>query len=227
MRKQEYWKQEALGFARYYSAFWLLSPKACVSKFLNARTNTVMSLIGFAKNKVVLDVGCGNGIHLERLLTQSKRVVGMDISKEMLDAAENRLYGQGKSNYMFYLADAEKRFPFEDNKFDIVMSIGLLDYVTPSKVLLECRRVLKDDGLVIFTIPKRPSIFFFLRGSLGNVIRKMLLGLPSIANALTRNELSCLIEGCGLESLHVKPLWTTMWIAKAKKSVRQEVHSSE
>jgi len=218
MKNKVYWTDKALHFNKYYSNSGTFSIKAFVSKFLYCRTNAIMSLISPVCSKAMLDVGCGSGIHIKMALSRFKRVVGMDISGEMLINARKRLSGVERDKYELLLWDAEKNFPFKSNKFDVVISIGLLDYVNPKTVLLECKRVLNKDGFIIFTLPKRPSIFFFLRGYLGNLIRKNLLDLPHIENIANKKGLYSLIKECGFEPLCIKSVWTTMWVVKAKNS---------
>ena len=214
MKNKAYWISQPRSFDKHYFCPNNLN---LLSKFLHLRMSTVLSLTNPAHNKSLLDVGCGSGLYLAAAIPKFKKVVGMDISEAMLYGARQRLSAVAKNRYKLYLGDAEKKFPFKDGSFDAIISIGLLDYLNPKTVLLECKRVLSKDGFIIFTIPKKPSMFFFLRGTCGNFIRKKLLGLPPLENIVGKKSLYCLINECGLETLQVKSVWTTMWIVKAKK----------
>ena len=214
MKNKAYWIGQPKSFNKYYFSSNNLN---LLSKFLHIRMSAVLSLINPSANKSLLDVGCGSGMYLAATIPKFKNVVGMDISEAMLDDARKKLIAFAKNRYKIYLGDAEKRFPFKPNSFDIVLSIGLLDYANPKNVLLECKRVLSKNGFIVFTIPKKPSMFFFLRSAYGNFIRRKLLGLPPLENVVDKKSLYCLIDECGFEPLLVKSVWTTMWIVKAKK----------
>ncbi len=93
----------------------------------------------------VLDVGCGNG-WATRLMAQEAshgRVVGIDISDEMVDLARESAV---LSNMEFREASAE-RLPFAENEFTHVFSMESLYYYGDTlRALQEIRRVLKPGG---------------------------------------------------------------------------------
>lgn len=218
MKEQKYWKDQASSFSRYYSNFRSFNFKICISRFLNNRTNTLMSLIGSTKNKVILDVGSGSGVHMKMIAPQCQKIIGIDFSEQMLLEARKDLNKLARRNWKLQKANAQE-LPFSDKHFDVVICIGLLDYVTsPKQVLSECCRVLKEKGFIIFTIPKKPSFFFFLRTPAGNLIRRKILNLPPIDNIYNLKELDKLINAVGLYPYYTKPIWTTMWITKAQKA---------
>lgn len=74
------------------------------------------------------------------------RVVGVDVSQEMLKVARARAVGL--SNVTFEAADA-LRLPFEEASFDVaIISFGLRNLVDLTAGLREMRRVTKDGGQV-------------------------------------------------------------------------------
>ncbi len=93
------------------------------------------------ENSVILDSGCGNGREF-----LSKNVIGLDYSLNLLlDAKKKPSIGliRGNINYL----------PFKRKSFDIIMSIAVIHHLCTHerrlKCLLEMRRVLKDDGVVL------------------------------------------------------------------------------
>jgi len=91
----------------------------------------------------VLDLGCGVG-HSYHLLAP-RRTVGVDI-----DAGA--IAGQDRETH---IADMRK-LPFEDARFDAVLSVQSLEHVPdPERVLAEVRRVLTPAGTAIFVTPNR------------------------------------------------------------------------
>jgi len=109
---------------------------------------------GLAQNRVVLDVACGTGYGAGYLAEKGAgQVVGVDISRIAIDYAGERFGGDSRAS--FICADAI-RLPFVDNVFDVVVSFETIEHVRQyRKFLGECRRVLKEDGLLICSTPNR------------------------------------------------------------------------
>lgn len=97
----------------------------------------------------VLDLGCGNGRFFELCQDKKADYTGVDPSEKLIAIAKKK-YPDGN----FLAADA-LRLPFADNYFDKIYSIAVLHHI-PSKelrlqFLKEAKRVLKQQGLFIFT----------------------------------------------------------------------------
>lgn len=92
----------------------------------------------------VLDVACGTGDMVVELQRQGCTVTGVDLSREMLDLARQKV-----SSAMFQLGDAE-HLPFEDSSFDAVTcAFGVRNFVHLEQGLSEMLRVLKPGGHMI------------------------------------------------------------------------------
>lgn len=107
------------------------------------------------KDNNIIDIGCGTGRATFGLFNQGfKNIVGLDISKEMLDEA--RIIGEEKGiPIKFYLGDATN-LQFEDESFDSalftyngLMQIPCLE--NRMRVFHEINRIIKKDGIFIFT----------------------------------------------------------------------------
>ena len=108
------------------------------------------------KNQKLLEIGCGVGTDLVRFAKGGANVTGVDFSKTAISlAADNvRLSGVTAS---LGLANGEK-LPFDRGQFDIVYAHGVIQYTAnPDQLLIECRRVLKNDGVAIFMVYNRVS----------------------------------------------------------------------
>jgi ubiquinone/menaquinone biosynthesis C-methylase UbiE len=108
------------------------------------------------RGESILDLGCGAGEDLERILELHRgvRVIGMDRSDRMLRSAERRLSQYIKRGTAELLVgEAGKRLPFPSNHFDAVFSVELMECL-PSRrqgsLLREIHRVLKPRGRVLF-----------------------------------------------------------------------------
>jgi ubiquinone/menaquinone biosynthesis C-methylase UbiE len=98
----------------------------------------------------VLDVGCGGG--LDALVAAAAvgpegKVVGVDITPEMIERAQEAAAMAPWAPVTFLVADAAERLPFDDGSFDAVQSNGCLN-LSPRKrkLLTEVHRVLRTGG---------------------------------------------------------------------------------
>lgn len=97
-----------------------------------------------------LDIGFGGGAYLPDLMELGYNVYGVEICEEMFRKAEALCNFDPRVH--LELGDVEE-LPFEDEKFDLVLCIGVLGYLLSDyKALSEIRRVLKPGGLAIINI---------------------------------------------------------------------------
>lgn len=216
-RSWNYWQSSPDSFSELYQEkSSIFSPETIVGKFLKRRTEILYQLLDTDKSFRLLDVGCGSGVHLVDLLTSFKEVVGVDYSQGMLDIAAGELKKTKRRNWQLINADAA-RLPLKTNYFDRLIAMGLLDYVqNPTQVLKEFRRVVKKGGQIIFSLPKKPSLFSPLRSPLGILIKKYVFHLPPIDNTLSLNELLDLLAQSRFTPEKIESVWTAMWMVKAK-----------
>jgi ubiquinone/menaquinone biosynthesis C-methylase UbiE len=101
----------------------------------------------------VLDIGSGAGFDLyvaSRLVGESGRACGIDLTREMVDLARQNIAASGLTNIeVTYVASEE--IPHSDNTFDTVISNGVIN-LSPCKQELfrEIFRVLKNGGKLQF-----------------------------------------------------------------------------
>jgi SAM-dependent methyltransferase len=110
-----------------------------------------INLMNIPADARVLDVGCGSGwaTRLMAEKAQNGRVVGIDISDEMIRLA--RESSASFSNVEFQIASAEK-LPFDDAQFTHAFSMeSLYYYADIPGALKEIRRVLSRGGF-FFTV---------------------------------------------------------------------------
>lgn len=103
------------------------------------------------EGSTVLEVGCGLGfdaVALARIVGESGRVVAVDCSRNMLEAARSRAEGCGL-NIDFLLADAG-RLESADETFDCARVDRTLQHIPdPKRVLREMARVTKSGGRIL------------------------------------------------------------------------------
>jgi phosphatidylethanolamine/phosphatidyl-N-methylethanolamine N-methyltransferase len=96
----------------------------------------------------VLEVGVGTGLALPHY-SADKRVVGIDLSGEMLARARARAEGLGTVAALLEM-DAEAT-SFADGQFDIAVAMFVASVVPdPKRLLTEMRRVVRPGGDILF-----------------------------------------------------------------------------
>lgn len=100
-----------------------------------------------AKNKRLLDVGCGNGAFLTTAATFGYEVFGQEISEEAIRLAEERL---GKNVYAGDLHACN----FQESFFDVITLLHVAEHVYDlNGCLAEIRRILKPRGTLLIEVP--------------------------------------------------------------------------
>jgi SAM-dependent methyltransferase len=107
------------------------------------------SLMPDLKDKVILDMGCGFGFScVEFRKKGAKKVIGIDISDKMLEAARSQSTDE---NLQFLKLDIEK-IDTLGIKFDIVYSSMTMHYLVDLEtVIKKVHQVLNDDGIFLFS----------------------------------------------------------------------------
>ena len=126
-----------------------------------------------SKDKVVLDIGCGEGYCARKAVDLgASKVVGSDISKEMIACALNTAGGDDR--FKFYEAVASDLLKgLNDHRdylgideaeqaFDVAIAVFLFNYLTTNEmqeVITQIYQALKPGGTFIFSVP-HPSMIF-------------------------------------------------------------------
>ena len=139
---------KALG---YNPLFILEAPASLLRSFCGV--GNPFSLGGILPGNSVLDIGSGAGFDLyvaKRLATETGRVCGIDLTREMVDLARMNLSECGMGNIGLNHVSSDE-IPYSDNTFDTVISNGVIN-LSPSKQELfqEIFRVLKNGGKLQF-----------------------------------------------------------------------------
>ena len=91
--------------------------------------------------KLALDVGCGTGLSSVALKRISEKVVGIDVSVEMLNRTQ-------KTGGIEYLQASAENLPFGAGEFDLITISQAIHWIDKEKFFAEADRVLKPDALI-------------------------------------------------------------------------------
>lgn len=147
------------------------------------------------RGQTIIDVGCGTGNYTVALAKEGIAVVGVDISRAMLERALEKVKGMP-----VYLIESDaEQLPLKNDIFDAAICVTALEFVTdPAAALKEMHRVVKPGGKIVagFIAGEGPwaqaykkrghsSIFAHARFLTENDIKNLLPGItPQISRAL-------------------------------------------
>lgn len=142
-----------------------------IERYQNPPADTVFPLeyayhlLGDVSGKTVLDYGCGLGDNSVLVAKHGAKVIGVDISPELIELAEKRMAQHGLSEMAEFRVGSAHELPLEDESVDVVFGMAILHHLDLKLASDEVFRVLKKGGRAIFSEPVRNSkLIKFIRG---------------------------------------------------------------
>ena len=149
MNEERHWNNIAKSYNEEIFDVFASDKKKLLHSYFNKHANS---------NGTAIDFGCGNGKALPYLSPRFKKVIGIDISKELLKQAKAKQF----QNATFLHRDLSKP-KIQLPKVDFVFSCNviMLPIVQKNKSMLKnVARALKKGGSVVLVVPSAESILF-------------------------------------------------------------------
>ena len=117
-------------------------------------TNWGLNFINFQEGWTILDIGCGGGATIKRLLKHSKdsKVYGIDISQESVAKSKKNCIDL-LDKQVFICQGSAEMLPYENEKFNLVTAVETI-YFWPNiqNCFKEVYRVLKPGGRFVIMV---------------------------------------------------------------------------
>jgi len=112
-----------------------------------------------------LDYGTYDGKVLSELSKSNviKEGIGVDLNINAINSAKDI----PKNITLLPIRPKESKLPFDDNSFDSISILDVIEHIHNQKtILLELKRVLKSEGTLIITVPRKHYFSFLDLGNL-------------------------------------------------------------
>jgi ubiquinone/menaquinone biosynthesis C-methylase UbiE len=119
-------------------------------RYSQATLGRALEVIPAAGASSLIDVACGTGLLAEMLLQQRPelRLVGVDISPQMLERAQRRI--PALPGQVEWAIGHAEHLPVESDRFDVLTCTNAFHLVQDARAALaEFRRVVKRDGTIV------------------------------------------------------------------------------
>ena len=136
-----------------------------VRRYLNPSPDTpfpleyAFHLVGNVQGKTVLDLGCGSGESIPVLQTRGAYVVGVDLSPDLIEVANERLHAHGIATATLRVGSAYET-GLATASVDVVFCMSLLHHLEIPRAMTEIKRVLRPGGYAIVKEPIRFLRFY-------------------------------------------------------------------
>ena len=142
-------------------ALWEKGDFTRIAASMRESGDALVQSIGIARGMKVLDLGCGDGTTALPAARRGADVLGVDISRNLVEAANRRAAEAGLANLRVQEGDASNLSGLKNKTFDRVVSIfGAMFAPKPFDVAKEMVRVTKPGGRIVMGnwIPGDPTL---------------------------------------------------------------------
>lgn len=175
----------------------------------------------FSKNDYFADIGCGNGRHLIPSAYHNKKVIGLDLSNELLKIVNKKIFKEKIKNTTLLHSNA-LNIPIKSNAIDSILYIATLHNIKGREnriqSLKEINRILKSNGKALVSVWSREQEKFrkqffkkwftqFGENEFGDINiywRQHGLNIPRFYHLYSKRELENDIKKAGLKIIKIE-----------------------
>ena len=142
-------------------ALWEKGDFTRIAESMRESGEALVKTLGITDGLEVMDLGCGDGTTAVPAARLGANVLGVDIASNLVEAGNARAQSLGLTNCEFKEGDASDLSAFEDDSFDLVVSIfGAMFAPRPFDVAKEVVRVTRPGGRIVMGnwIPNDPTL---------------------------------------------------------------------
>jgi SAM-dependent methyltransferase len=170
-------------------------------RLLCYRAKLLREAAQFRGDETVLEIGCGDGMHLFELADSFARGIGVDISEAMVARAASRAAGK---KIRFVASLGEKLTGIDDASIDVAWCVGSLEHMLDQPAVARAAfRVIKRGGRFIGLTPNGGYIWYRRLAPLLGIATQHL----ATDHFLTRDELTALLRNAGFTGIRIDS-WT-------------------
>lgn len=182
---------------------------AVLSGWFQNDTDELFRGMPIRREDVVVDVGCGEGGIVAFCARRGAHVIAIDVHRETLDKAREKLSRTIARKLDFHCCGAEK-LPLEDETATRILCTEVLEHVEdPETVVRELVRVGQPDALYLFSVPGELN-----EKLMGQVGPESYFRRPNHIRIFKHGQFVQLIEDAGLEILEQQMVgffWSMWW----------------
>jgi SAM-dependent methyltransferase len=132
--------------------------------------DTLTKKYSLREKKDVLDIGCGNGQTLLYFNDSAETLAGIDLNNYLNVPINDRI--------QFSVVDLNfEQLPYEEKSKDLIFALQVVEHLeNPFFIMREAHRVLKNEGIFIFSVPNPYTLSSKLRYLFTNNVRRWTLG---------------------------------------------------
>jgi ubiquinone/menaquinone biosynthesis C-methylase UbiE len=160
--------QNTKSIKEYYDQFWSKGNlkeqekdnlRAYEQEALSYAFESLKQHFGSLKNKKVLEIGPGKGQNMLQFIRMGAKVTAIDISKNSLELSKESLKRRNALRNSTLLEMDAHSLQFKRNEFDIVFIQSTLMHLNTPRIIQQCRKVLKKNGIFLAIEPSNDNLF--------------------------------------------------------------------
>ena len=159
----------------------------------------LMSGVRLRPDEVVLDLGCGGGLHVFLLAEVCRKAVGLDVDEKWMIRAAQEMHRLRPGRQVQFVCSPLEKAGFPDSTFDKIFSFSVLEHIPNyQEVLKACRRVLKPGGSIHFSVD-------WLDGIRNPALIEKHRKDHFVVRYFSPNEMRNLLEAAGFCDIRIEP----------------------